>query len=250
MNTVMAAMGFEYATKAPRDLFMDRKNDRHPTAMAQLFGMRLVVCMETAEGGRLDEAAVKELTGSDPITARRMREAYWTFNPTRKGVLITNHKPEVRGTDDGLWRRPRLIPFAVRIPEAEQDKRLPEKLRAELPGVLAWLVRGCLLWQREGLDPPDGVKLAIREYRDSQDLVGQWLAEFCVTGNADYRCRASDLHGAYKGWCERCGERPASQRRFGETLAARGFERLTSNGTWYLGIGLNDGRGDDCGFPQ
>ncbi len=130
---------------------MATKGDRHPTELADLHGKRFVAAVETADGGRLSEALVKELTGGDSIRARRMREDFWQFRPSHTVVLATNHKPTIRGTDHGIWRRIRLVPFTVTIPDAEQDKQLTSKLRAEWPAILRWAVAGCIDWQRNGL---------------------------------------------------------------------------------------------------
>ena len=239
INAVLEVMGDDYALKAPRDLLMARKGDSHPTMTARLFGRRLAVCVESAEGGRLDEPLVKELTGGDPITARRMREDYWTFQPQHKVMLVTNHKPGVRGTDHAIWRRLALIPFTATFGDDRQDKELPARLRQESPGILAWMVEGCMEWQRLGLDLPDEVRAATKQYRDSQDLVGSFLAERCVTG-ADHSIKASQLYAAFKLWCEAAGERPCSRDRLGDAMTERGMERYTSNGTRYRGVALRD----------
>src|SRR5207237_1181559 len=156
------------------------KGDAHPTERADLFGKRLVVCNETEEGRRLAEALVKDLTGGDRIRARRMREDFWEFAPTHKIILCTNHKPKIRGTDHAIRRRVRLVPFTAAIADHQEDKRLPEKLRAELPGILGWCVRGCLEWQRQGLGMPDVVKAATEGYRSEQDLLDAFIIECCV----------------------------------------------------------------------
>lgn len=252
-NAVMATMGTAYSMIASPDLLLTSHGERHPTELAQLFGMRLVVASETNQGRRLNESLVKQLVGSDRIRARRMREDFWEFDPTHKVFLFTNHKPTVSGTDHGVWRRLRLVPFEKTFwnpddvgdaselpPELRQDKQLPAKLFAEREGILAWLVRGCLDWQKYGLPLPDKVRVATTVYRESQDLVALFLAECCQVGNPNYRCKASDLYDSFKLWQERSGEGPPiSQRRFGDAMTERGYERLASNGTWYLGVGLN-----------
>src|SRR5208282_5449458 len=126
---------------------------------------------------------VKELTGGDKIAARRMRENWWEFNPTHKAILVTNHKPEIRGTDHAIWRRIRLIPFTVTFPEDKQDKHLGEKLKAEAPGILRWMVEGCQEWQKHGLGTPEVVMVATAEYRSEQDRLAQFLEQECVTGS-------------------------------------------------------------------
>ncbi len=248
VNAILDLLGEDYAVKAARDLFLARKSDNHPTQVARLFGRRLVVCTESGAGARLDEVLVKELTGGDPVTARRMREDPWQFVPAFKPILVTNHKPEVRGTDDGIWRRCRLMPFTVRFwdpargetgpPELAADKTLAQKLRAEYPGILAWMVRGCLAWQRDGLQTPPEVLAATSSYRGEQDIVGLFLGECCLEGSVEYRAKAGALYGVYRMWCEENHERAVSQRRFGETLSSRGFERYTDNGTKYKGVGI------------
>jgi putative DNA primase/helicase len=237
INTVLATLGEDYAIKASRDLFMARKQDNHPAQLARLLGKRLVVAVETHEGARLDEGLVKELTGGDPITARRMREDPWQFDPTHKALLVTNHKPEIRGTDEGIWRRIRLLPFEVRIPDGQQDKHLPERLRAELAGVLTWCVQGCLAWQREGLEAPAEVRAASAAYRSEQDVLAAFLAECCVE-HAQAKAKASALYDAYRAWANRSGESPVTQRRFGSALKERGYASYLSNGTWYRGLEL------------
>ena len=143
LNTIMAMLG-AYAMKASAELLMASKYDRHPTEKADLHGRRLIAALETEQGRKLNEVLVKELTGGDPIRARRMREDFWEFWPTHKVFLATNHKPVITGTDHAIWERIRLIPFTVTIPRDRQDTMLADKLKAELAGILAWAVQGCL----------------------------------------------------------------------------------------------------------
>jgi putative DNA primase/helicase len=237
VTALLDLLGPDYAMKAPADLLMVRRSEAHPTELADLFGKRLVVASETGEGCRLNETLVKELTGSERIRARRMRQDFWEFTPTHKVMLCTNHKPSIRGTDHAIWRRIRLIPFTVVIPDEEQDRNLDSKLRAELPGILAWCVRGCLAWNRGGLRPPAEVTEATSEYRSEEDILRAFLDEHCILGR-QFKARAADLYGRYKGWAESSGENPLSQTRFGKALAERGLEKQRSNGIHYQGIGL------------
>jgi putative DNA primase/helicase len=237
INLFLDLLGEDYAIKGSRDLFLSKKADSHPTQVARLFGKRLVAGVETADGARLDEVLVKELTGGDVLTARRMKEDLWDFRPTHKVILVTNHRPEIRGTDFAIWRRVRLVPFTVQIAPEKQDRELPAKLRKELPGVLAWCVAGCLMWQQEGLEPPEEVCAATDDYRAGQDVLAGFLAE-CCTIQPDLKVKAGVLYGAYKSWAERSGERPESQRRFGEAMSERGFARHESHGMWYRGLSL------------
>jgi len=240
LNVILEILGLDYAIKGASDLLL-RKRDTHPTEKADLFGRRVVVCLETDEGQRLAESLVKDLTGGDRQRARRMREDFWEFNPTHKLFLCTNHKPKVKGKDHALWRRLRLVPFSVVIADDRQDKQLPAKLRAEYPGILRWMVEGCSEWQRSGLGHPEAVKKATADYREEQDIVAGFLAE-CCNVNPDYRVKASRLYARFKVWCEAVGEADGrdipSQRKVGEALTARGYARVPSNGTWYLGLDL------------
>ena len=160
--------------------------------MTDLHGKRFVACIETDDGRRLAESLVKELTGGDPIRARPVREDFWEFMPTHKVVLACNHRPTVRGTDHAIWRRLKLVPFSVVIPPSERDKSLPVKLRTELPGILAWAVRGCLDWQRHGLGEPKAVIDATADYQSGEDTLRNFISECCVTG-PDSRVKAADL---------------------------------------------------------
>jgi putative DNA primase/helicase len=242
---IAAALG-DYAMRAPTEMLLAKPAGGIPNDVARLKGARFVAASETEEGRRLAESRVKDLTGQDTITARYMRAEWFDFKPTHKLYLSTNHKPEIRGTDAAIWRRIRLVPWSVTIPPEEQDKRLPAKLRAELPGILAWIVRGCLEWQRVGLQPPEEVRRATGSYRAEMDVLAAFIDEECIV--ADHASAAAKaLYGAYKAWCEDNGERPESQRRFGSRLKERGFEsgRMTTGARkgaveWY-GIGLTGG---------
>jgi putative DNA primase/helicase len=248
-GALLDAVGPDYGGMVPPELLLETRGEQHPTVLADLFGKRLMVAAETPEGGRLNEGRLKALTGGDRVKARRMREDFWEFEPTHKLVIFTNHRPEVRGTDHGIWRRLALWPFAVRFwdpdkgesgpAELQADKGLPGKLRAEREGILAWMVRGCLAWQRDGLKAPASVCEATEEYRGVQDVLAAFLEERCDTGPR-LKCRASDLYDAYRWWAKGAGEHELSRRRFGLALTERGFERYTNDGTWYRGVARKD----------
>lgn len=220
LGTLLAMMG-DYGVAAPRGLLFQRKGEAHPTELASLAGARFAVCAEVEEGQAFDEAKVKDLTGGDRISARRMREDFWSFSPTHKLWMAGNHRPVVKGDDLGIWRRIRLIPWQVTVPEAERDATLPEVLRAELPGILAWAVRGCLEWQRIGLDEPESVRAATSAYRKESDLTGQWL-DTALTFGSDWRVARKVLRDAYVKWCEDQGALPVGARKLAERLRARG----------------------------
>jgi len=233
----------DYAMRAPTEMLLTRRTGGIPNDVARLKGARFVSASETEEGRRLAESLIKDLTGQDTITARFMRAEFFDFRPTHKLWLSTNHKPEIRGTDNAIWRRIRLIPWSVAIPPAEQDKKLPATLRRELPGILAWIVRGCLEWRREGLRPPDEVRRATVEYRAEMDLLAGFIADCCKTG-ADHRAYASDLYKAYKLWCDDTGERHETQTKFGRRLTEKGYENGGKGGARgaaiRLGLVLNE----------
>lgn len=244
LATVLDILGSDYAIMAPPGLLFARHGESHPTERACLFGKRLVVDMESAEGARLNEPLVKQLTGSDRIEARRMREDFWSFIPTHKIVMGTNHRPEIKETKNAIWRRVKLVPFNVEIPEIEQILDLPARLKTEYSGILAWCVRGCLDWRAGGLQTPTEVKDATEEYRADQDTLGCFLSESCITGPT-FCTKASHLYERYSKFTEASGERTTTQKSFGIAMRERGFERYTNNGTWYRGIGLRSNDADD-----
>jgi P4 family phage/plasmid primase-like protien len=237
LNTLLSLLSPDYAMKAPPALLMVRRNEAHPTELADLYRKRLVVAIESGEGARLNETLIKELTGSDRIRARRMREDFWEFDPTHKIMLSTNHAPQVRGTDHAIWRRLKLVPFTVTIPDGDQDKALPEKLLGELPGILAWCVTGCLDWQADGLRAPVEVTEATDSYRKDEDVLGVFLAEHCII-NPALKAKASELYARYRVWAEASGETAANQTRFGKAMTERGFGRGKDSVIVYLGLGL------------
>ncbi len=258
-----AALG-DYAMRTPTETLLAKRAGGIPNDVARLKGARFVAASETEEGRRLAESLVKDLTGQDTISARFMRAEWFDFKPTHKLWLSTNHKPEIRGTDNAIWRRIRLIPWAVTIPPAERDRKLAEKLRGELSGVLAWAVEGCLEWQREGLRAPEEVRQATREYRVEMDVLAAFLEDCCERAEKK-RAYAGELWDAWKRWCEETGERPESQKRFGGRLSERGFlndrDSRTGRKVWFglslrpdwevrAGVGLNHPTGRFAGKPE
>lgn len=239
LNILRRLLG-KLAWQAAPDLLLADKQRRHPTEQADLFGKRVIVCQETGEGRRFNETLVKQLTGGDAITARRMHEDNWSFDPTHKLWLSTNHRPEIRGTDYAIWRRIRLIPFSVQFTDdssPRKDPTMEERLTAELPGILAWAVAGCLDWQKHGLGTASAVKAATASYQAEMDVLAAWLGDCCVM-HRNAKARASALYRTYAEWCERGGEHAENQRKFGQRLAERGLQRYSNDGVWYRGIGL------------
>lgn len=222
VNTVRTMLG-EYACAAPRDLLFQRRGEGHPTDLARLYGKRLAVCAEIGEHTVLDEAKVKDLTGGDAVSVRRMREDFWDLIPTHKLLISGNHKPHVQGDDLGIWRRIRLVPWSVTVDIAAVDKDLPTKLRAELVGILRWAVMGCLEWARVGLAEPEAIQRATSEYREENDALREFLATYVVFGPSE-RCSRSELRDKYDAWCEETGQTPFGARKVGQRLREHGVE--------------------------
>lgn len=240
MFGMLRQLAGDYGVQLDPELLTAGLHEHHPTGLTDLRGARLVTTTETEAGKRLAEALVKSLTGGDPIRARRMRMDYFEFMPTHHIWLAGNHLPPIRGTDLGIWRRIALVPFDVTFEGEKQDAELPTKLAAEARGILAWAIRGCLDWQREGLRVPERVKAATAKYRAAQDHVGRFLAECCVTGDVVY-VTAKSLREAYEGWCHGQGEKPWSAKALGAELSDRGFDSVQKGSdrtrTW-IGLGL------------
>lgn len=223
INVLSDLLG-SYATQAQPETFMARKGDGARNDIARLAGKRLVVSNEIAEGSHLDENLLKQLVGGDIVTARFLYREHFEFRPRFKLLIAGNHKPVVKGRDDGIWRRIHLVPFEQTIPEPERDKNLGAKLRAELPGILNWAIEGCLEWQRSGLQPTAIVTQATKAYRGSMDLVGDWLDEKCEL-DVSFQSDSPALYASYKFWCDRSGIKPASRPSFYTMLEDRGHRR-------------------------
>jgi putative DNA primase/helicase len=237
LNTILQAMGCDYSMQGQPDFLVEKYGEAHPTERADLFGKRLVVCSETAQSRKLDEAKVKLLTGGERIQARRMREDFWEFAPSHKLILVTNHKPIVKGTDHGIWRRLLLIPFTQRFEGAAKDPELPEKLRAESQGILSWAVRGCREWLSQGLNPPECVANATNEYRSSEDIIGRFIKANCLvdsSGSVVFK----HLYSRMESWCDDTGDFCPSKRVVGSWLKENGFKDFSSGGRGYEGLTL------------
>lgn len=249
--TILRKLAGDYHSHAQMSAFTTRpQNNGAPTEeIARLRGARLVTATETEESKRLSEGLIKQITGGDPVTACFKYERYFTFIPTFKLWIAANHKPKINGTDQGIWRRPQLIPFNVRFEKDPEkaaqnnqpiaDLTLESKLIAELPGILNWALKGYRLWREQGLRPPKMVSAAIDAYRTEMDTLGSFLEEHCVE-NQNARVGTSELYKVYKEWAERSGEYIVSQTIFSQKIAERGFtKRQNSRGSMvFLGLGL------------
>lgn len=228
-ETIKALIG-DYGQTAPESLFVKDRNQSASNDIARLAGCRMAIAAELEEGAAFAESRIKALTGGDTITARFLHREFFDFLPTHRFWISGNHKPSVKGSDLGIWRRIRLVPFTVRIPDSEKDPRLAAKLKAELPGILNWALEGCLRWQRDGLQTPECVRLATQEYRDDEDVLGQFLAE-STAEDRDDRVLMSSLYEAYQRWAASGGIRhPLTARIFNKKLEERGMHRTKSNG--------------------
>ncbi len=236
IGAIMSALG-DYADAADPDLLTARTFDAHPTGVADLFGLRLAVLHESDAGRRLAEGTVKRLTGGDRLKARRMREDFWSFDPSHTFHVLTNHKPLVKGTDEGIWRRLRLIPWDVVIPAAERDEHLGDRLALEADAVFAWIVTGYTDWREQGLGEPEPVVNATAAYRAESDAVGRFIAECCLVGR-HFTVQSSHLFEAWSRWCAGEGEEPGTARSFAIALQNRGYDARKSGVMIWGGIGL------------
>ena len=220
LNALTAAAG-DYHRAAPIETFSASNNERHPTELAGLQGSRIVTATETEEGRRWAESRVKQLTGGDKIAARFMRQDFFEFTPQFKLHIAGNHKPGLRSVDEAIRRRFNLIPFNITIPPEERDADLPNKLKAELPGSLAWMIDGCTQWQELGLAPPQIVTEATAAYLESEDAVAAWIEECCERDPQAWASSAA-LFKSWNEWATLAGEFVGSTRRFAQLLESRG----------------------------
>jgi len=229
----------DYAQRASFETFLLQRASGGPrNDIAALAGVRLAVAVEADAGRRLAEVTVKELTGGDTVRARFLYQEAFEFRPQLKLWLACNHRPDIRGTDHALWRRVRLVPFTVTIPEDKQDKSLGRALTAELSGILNWALQGLQDWRSDGLGEAAAVAAATAAYREEQDLLATFLVDRCVV-QPSAEAAAADLFRAYETWCGDTGERAESQTAFGRRLAEHGFRREKRSGRiWWSGLGL------------
>ena len=223
--TLLENLMGDYATKIPTEMLMQHNRSSAGAApdLLLLQGKRLVFCNETKEGQRLDDARLKDLTGNDTIIGRPLySNNHISFSPTHKLVVVGNYHPTVSDDSHGFWRRVVLYPFSVTIPQAQQDKRLLEKLIAEGPGILNYLLEALKIYFKKGLEVPKSLSQATQQYRTEQDMVHQFIDDECITGPEKTVLKA-DLYDRYKGWCLGNGLRALSSNRFSRKLTAKGF---------------------------
>lgn len=213
----------DYAGVARAELLMEQRKSEHQTEVASLFGKRLVLTSETKREAEWDEPRLKWFTGGDTLTARRMNEDEWTFEPTHKFLVLGNSRPNVQGRDDGIWRRIHLVPFEASFPEGVRDPELPQKLRAEASGILRWAVEGCLEWlSNGGLRRPRKIEEATLRYRRETDALAEFLRHCCVVG-PDHRATRKGVRQRYEAWCQEQNDRPWRPATLTKALRERGF---------------------------
>jgi P4 family phage/plasmid primase-like protien len=219
-------------------MFIESRFERHPTEIARLMGARLVIAQETQQGRRWDEAKIKNLTGADRLTARFMRGDFFDFKPTHKLMIAGNHKPSLRNVDEAIRRRFLLVPFTVTIPEQERDPQLAEKLKAEWPAILRWMVDGCPAWREGGLAVPKVIRDASAGYFSDEDTIAQWAEEWLVDDRLAFT-PSRDLFKCWRLWCDERNFSPGTEKVFVGNLKDHGYEperRTSARG--FKGIAL------------
>ncbi|MCZ8165769.1 phage/plasmid primase, P4 family [Silanimonas sp.] len=228
-----------YATMLPASELMVSRSERHPAGVATLRGRRLAISSELDEGQLWNEPLLKSLTGDETLAARFMRQDFFEFEMTHKHVIVGNHKPRLRGGDPAMARRLVLVPFEAKFEGTARDPEMPQRLKAEAPGVLAWLIRGAQQWHECRLRIPDRVRAASADYLADNDDLALWLEE-CVERRGE--AKASDLYASFRRWKESRGEHAPSQTTFGQRISVLpGVSKRTSNGVRYAGLALKEG---------
>jgi putative DNA primase/helicase len=224
----------EYAKPTPIETLLIKKNGGH-SDKARLAGARMVVAIETEKGERLASASIKNMTGEDKITARFLYKENFEFYPTFKLFLVANDKPIIRGEDNAMWERVKLIPFNQFIPLPDRDKDLADKLKNEAKGILAWMVKGCLDWQKDkDLLEPIEVTTETSIYRSQMDILGDFIDDCCDVGKGA-KVTHSDLYKTYVQWCQQNDEEPMTKKMLTLELQSRNFvtKRTSNNKVWY-----------------
>ena len=221
----------DYACSTATETFM-KKTSEQSNDLARLKGIRLVTTSEAEQGKALSESLIKQITGEDEITARFLYGEFFSFKPTFKIFMATNHKPKIRGADNGIWRRIKMIPFTVTIPPEQRDKNLGDKLLAENSGILNWLIQGFAMWKKEGLvNEPEAIRSANEEYRMDMDSVGTFIADCLeIDASLKWRLHTKMLYETYVKWCTKNNERIMSQKWLGMRMQEKGFKRMATNG--------------------
>lgn len=240
-SNVVSDVAGNYAKQMNVQTIVAKKNQSGSanSDIARLEGARIVTSSELNEGDRFDESLVKQLTGGDKILARFLYGSEFEYKPKFKIWMATNHLPIIRGTDDGIWRRIKIIPFNIQIPKEKVDKRLEYKLKAEYTGILNWIVQGAIMWQQEGLEDPETVTKVIEAYRAEMDPLDAFLEECCTTGQ-NYSIRAREMYDAYHEWAKESEEYKMSLNKFGREMSKKLLRVKRRDGWYYVGLKLKE----------
>lgn len=245
LGALQDTLGTDYMGRAPKELFSDSKGDRHPTEKAKLFGLRVATAVETKENCKLPDDVIKEVTSTDMVSCRGMHENFWDFVPTHKLILATNHMPSTGGTDRGIWRRIKKIPFLQNFykPDEEPvglpaDLEVAEKLAAEAEGILQWLLKGCAMWFKEGLgDVPEDIKAATKAYRREQNKLSEFVDAY-YSKDDEGELLIADVKKQYLVWCSENRKHPLNDVMFGKAMEELGFSKKLPSKKYYLGLQL------------
>lgn len=236
LNVVTEVLGSDLASQTPSETLMAKKNSSGTNDIARLLNVRVVIANEIEDGSLLAEALVKQMTGGDAMSARFLYREFFDFVPKFKLFIAGNHKPTIRGRDNGIWRRIRLIPFTVTFPPSQRDKRLQAKLRAELPGILNWAITGCKAWQKTGLVQPQVVTDAVNGYRQEMDLLGAWIEASCLV-DPTVSWKSREAYGTYAIWAVGGGYKPMSESIFSRELEGSFKKEKRKDANYFVGIG-------------
>lgn len=240
-SNVVSDVAGNYAKQMNVQTIVAKKNQSGSanSDIARLEGARIVTSSELNEGDRFDESLVKQLTGGDKILARFLYGSEFEYKPKFKIWMATNHLPIIRGTDDGIWRRIKIIPFNIQIPKEKVDKKLEYKLKAEYTGILNWIVQGAIMWQQEGLKDPEAVTKVIETYRAEMDPLDAFLEECCTTGQ-NYSIKAREMYDAYHEWAKESEEYKMSMTKFGREMRKKLLRVKRRDGWYYVGLKLKE----------
>lgn len=240
LNIVSHVIG-DYARSTPSETLTARKSSGPRNDIARLAGSRFVSSVETNLQEEAAEELLKRITGSDVVVARFLNNEFFEFRPQFKIWIACNHQPVIKGADVAIWRRIHNIPFDRHFTKPERDGNMPDKLQAEAPGILARIVRGCLAWQEEGLEPPESVKLATEAYQRASNPLTEFIDERCSL-DAKASIPKDDLHQTYLSYCATYKEKPLSKRQFGIYMKAKGFgDDRTKKARFWTGLELDSG---------
>jgi putative DNA primase/helicase len=235
MATVGGLFG-DYCIATPIETFTETRTDRHPTELARMRGARLVTATETEAGRYWAESRLKELTGGERIAAHFMHKDYFEFVPEFKTIISGNHRPRLRSVGPAMRRRVNMIPFVVKIGDDERDRDLAIKLKAEWPGVLQWMIDGCLDWQERGLAPPEAVTTATDAYFAGEDGYSDWIADRCEASVGSWS-QSSELFASWRDWADKAGQPAGDSKRFREEMERLGFpHKHIKAGNFYVGL--------------